>query len=253
MQITQSAVSDNGVTQIKTTWTFFLAFCDVVTNAKSIQKNFRVRINKSMATISVEGKKEDEKNGCAAISKIRTQQRYSIQLIWILFSKGKRSSRTFEMFNNDICIHWVGRKKFTQLKVQIDSRPTTVDREYLQYDRNQIRSPKRLISFKRNRQTKILVPPFAQFDQSMVLLCVEGEYDQHVWCAHVLDRICSSGCSIWYIHFSLDFSFVSFISIVFEFGTFPFSLSSIRICPLNVWWRRRRDGDKKYFTSNKKV
>lgn len=54
--------------------------------------------------------------------------------------------------------------------------------------------------------------------------------------AHASDRICGLGPSIWYIHFSLDFSSISFILIVFDFGTF---LSSIYIRPLNMWrWRR---------------
>lgn len=76
--------------------------------------------------------------------------------------------------NNDICIHWVGRKGFTQPKVQMNDRTGSVFRATNIYNMTEIRlfRTKRLISFKRNRQTQKFLCLLAQFDQSMRLLCV---------------------------------------------------------------------------------
>lgn len=150
------------------------------------------------------------------------------------------------MLNNDICIHWVGRKEFTQLKVQIDSRPTTVDREYLQYDRNQVRSPKRLISFKRNRQTKILVPVRSIRPIDDAIVCEYLKANMANMCDVHTFRNAYVASGARFDTFIFHLIFPSFHSFPLYLNLVPssLSLSSIRICPLNVWWQRR-DGDKK--------
>lgn len=157
------------------------------------------------------------------------------------------------MLNNDICIHWVGRKEFTQLKVQIDSRPTTVDREYLQYDRNQVPSPKRLISFKRNRQTKILVPVRSIRPIDDAIVCEYLKANMANMCDVHTFRNAYVASGARFDTFIFHLIFPSFHSFPLYLNLVPSSLSLFNShlsieCMMTTtrWWQ------KKCFTSNNK-